>query len=229
MTGTGAQLRRVGQDIPQALDQFGIEAGRPESRTLLRIGAVGGIGHCRDRAATVRRTRPRRRHGRRATRSWHLGTALTAPGRTSIRPTVATQPSASAAPRTASVVSANEIIASRRSAIAVVPAWFASPGKSSRQRPCGQMSVPIADRLAEVDQAATLFDMQLDEAVDPAQCVWVRADRVRTPAGGSQRLRHREAALVDQAEARSAGQRAGDHARACAGDAEAGTLLVCRS
>ena len=33
-------------------------------------------------------------------------------------------------------------MASSRSASAVVPAWLASPGTSTRQRPCGQMSLP---------------------------------------------------------------------------------------
>ena len=35
-------------------------------------------------------------------------------------------------------------MASRRSSRRVVPAWLASPGKSSRHRPWGQMSVPTA-------------------------------------------------------------------------------------
>ena len=35
-------------------------------------------------------------------------------------------------------------IASRRSSMRVVPAWLASPGRSTRHRPCGQMSVPTA-------------------------------------------------------------------------------------
>ena len=35
-------------------------------------------------------------------------------------------------------------MASWRSSMRVVPAWLASPGMSMRQRPCGQMSVPMA-------------------------------------------------------------------------------------
>ena len=46
--------------------------------------------------------------------------------------------------RAASTVEASPIMASCRSSSRVVPAWLASPGKSIRHRPCGQMSVPIA-------------------------------------------------------------------------------------
>ncbi len=57
------------------------------------------------------------------------------------RPTVACTPRSRASLFAASTVYANASIGSWRSAIRVVPAWFASPVKSSRQRPCGQMEV----------------------------------------------------------------------------------------
>lgn len=68
------------------------------------------------------------------------GMALTPLGSTAILPKVARAPVSSASRRAASTVSAYVSIGSRRSARRVVPAWLASPRKSNRQRPCGQMA-----------------------------------------------------------------------------------------
>ena len=73
-----------------------------------------------------------------------LGIALTPPGVTTTLPIVATQPCVIAASRAASTAPAYPSIASWRSSSRVVPAWLASPVKSSRHRPCGQMSLPTA-------------------------------------------------------------------------------------
>src|SRR6478736_2496197 len=71
-----------------------------------------------------------------------LAMSFTPPGWTCTLPTVATQPCVSAARRAAMIRAARPSMASSRSASAVVPAWLASPGTSTRQRPCGQMSLP---------------------------------------------------------------------------------------
>ena len=66
--------------------------------------------------------------------------AFTAPGSTRTRPTVARIPSSAAARRTSTIPSAIASTGSTRSASAVVPAWSATPARSIRQRPCGQIS-----------------------------------------------------------------------------------------
>ncbi len=63
------------------------------------------------------------------------------PGSTSSRPNVARAPASVASWREASTVAAYACIGSWRSCISVAPAWLASPQKSSRQRPCGQIAV----------------------------------------------------------------------------------------
>ena len=73
-----------------------------------------------------------------------LGIALTPPGVTATLPIVATHPCVMAASRAASTAPAYPSIASCRSSSRVVPAWLASPAKSRRHRPCGQMSLPTA-------------------------------------------------------------------------------------
>ncbi len=65
--------------------------------------------------------------------------ALVPFGSTATLPKVASA-SAVAPARAASTVSAYVSIGSRRSSIRVVPAWLASPWKSKRQRPCGQIA-----------------------------------------------------------------------------------------
>ncbi len=66
---------------------------------------------------------------------------VTAPGSTRTLPTVAS--TRAARPRGAPPARrpANASIGSVRSASGVVPAWLASPTRSNRQRPCGQISV----------------------------------------------------------------------------------------
>ena len=71
-----------------------------------------------------------------------LAIALTPPGTTCTLPTVATHPWSIAERRAAMIMAASPSIASSRSSRRVVPAWLACPGRSTRHRPCGQMSLP---------------------------------------------------------------------------------------
>ena len=57
-----------------------------------------------------------------------------------------------------------------------------------------------ADRLAQVDQSAALFDVQLDEGADPAQRFGIRPDLVGTPTGAASAVGHADAVAVGQAE-----------------------------
>ena len=71
---------------------------------------------------------------------------LVPPGVGCSRPTVARLPRAAAISRMASTVAAAASIGSRRSSIAVVPAWLPCPVNRNRHRPCATMPVatPIA-------------------------------------------------------------------------------------
>ena len=71
--------------------------------------------------------------------------------------------------RATSTVAANGSIGSCRSANRVVPAWFASPAKVNRHRPCGQIPVPIPTGASRSTSESALFDVQLDEDTHPAQ------------------------------------------------------------
>ena len=153
--------------------------------------------------------------------------ALTPPGRTTVLPIVARQP-VSCRGRTSGQHGLGEqpIIASRRSASLVVPAWLASPGSRSRHRPCGQISVPMATGRPR--------------SIRPRPCSTCSSTKAptRRSASGSgpmspgrrpeaaQRLGHAHAVAVGQAERPVGRQRSGDHPGTRAGDAEPGTLLV---
>jgi hypothetical protein len=82
------------------------------------------------------------------------------------------------------------------------------------------------DGVAEVDEAATLLDVQLDEGADPGERLVVAPERAGVAPGSSHRLGHRGAVTVGQATGSVRTEDAGDDARARAGDPEAGALLV---
>ena len=78
----------------------------------------------------------------------------------------------------------------------------------------------------QVDQAATLLDVKLDEGPDPAQRLSVPADMLDRMAGSGHRLGHRHAVRVTQRPCRAGVQLAGDQAGPGARDAEPCALLV---
>ena len=82
------------------------------------------------------------------------------------------------------------------------------------------------DGVAELDQAAALLDVQLDERADPGERLVVAAEAGRVAAGAPHRLGHRHAVVVGEAAGPVGPQRPGDDPRARAGDAEPGALLV---
>ncbi len=82
------------------------------------------------------------------------------------------------------------------------------------------------DRLAQIDQAAALLDVQFDEGGNPSQRLVVAAGRLGDASGRAQRLGHRHAVAVAQGERAIGCQRAGDQPRTRAGNAEPGALLV---
>ena len=116
------------------------------------------------------------------------GIALVPFGATVTRPMVATALRAVAASRADSTAAASRSIGSSRSTSRVVPAWLASPSRSSRHRPCGQMPLGDADRSARVDQAAALLDVQLDQGADPAQRLVVAAELLGIVPGRAHRV-----------------------------------------
>ena len=117
-------------------------------------------------------------------------------------------------------------IASSRSSRAVVPAWLASPGRSTRQRPCGQMSLPTPTGVAEVAARARPCSTCSSTKVPTRASVSSSRPRCgRVVARRAHRLGHRHA--VASASPGPVGvERAGDDPRAGAGDAEPGALLV---
>ena len=64
--------------------------------------------------------------------------------------------------------------------------------------PVGPGGRTDGNRSAQVDQAAPLLHVQLDERPDPAQRLVVRADVLGVVAGGSHRIGHRDAVPVAQ-------------------------------
>ncbi len=88
------------------------------------------------------------------------------------------------------------------------------------------MSLPTPDGVAEVDQAAALLDVQLDERADPGEGLVVAAQGARVAAGAAHRLGHRHAVVVGEAAGPVGPEGTGDDARPRAGDAEPGALLV---
>ena len=141
MAGGGRQHRCAAEQVGEAVPEVGAERHHRRPGLLDRLGARGG--------------RDRRHHGP------YVGLVGAAgvqpgphPGRdrvgavraTVTRPMVATAPRAVAASRADSTAAASRSIGSSRSTSRVVPAWLASPSRSSRHRPCGQMPLGDADR-----------------------------------------------------------------------------------
>ena len=82
------------------------------------------------------------------------------------------------------------------------------------------------DGVAEVDEAAALLDVQLDEGADPGEGLVVAAEGGRVAAGAAHRLGHRHAVVVGEPAGPVGPERTGDDAGPRAGDAEARALLV---
>ncbi len=80
--------------------------------------------------------------------------------------------------------------------------------------------------LAEVDQAAALFDVQFDEESDPAERVPVGAEAFRVEPGAHGRFGERHAVRVDEGPGAVGVDAAGHQPRAEAGDPEPGALLL---
>ena len=87
----------------------------------------------------------------------------------------------------ASTAWAKVSIGSCRSAIRVVPAWLASPMKSHRHRPWGQIAVATPDRRGQLGQGPPLLDVQLHERAESAYQLRVCAERVGVRAGRGDR------------------------------------------
>ena len=79
---------------------------------------------------------------------------------------------------------------------------------------------------AEIGERAALLDVELDEGGDPAERLVVAAQCRGVAPERLQRLGHRQAVAVTQAQGALCWQRPGDDPRAGAGDPKAGTLLV---
>ena len=91
------------------------------------------------------------------------GTWFVEPGSALMRPTVATAPgSASASSCAASTARAAGTSASRRPAIAAVPAWSETPRTVQRQRSRAASDVATAERSGHVDEVPSLLDVHLD-------------------------------------------------------------------
>ena len=160
--------------------------------------------------------------------------ALTAPGTTRTRPTVPSTPSSSAARRTSSTPAAIGSTGSTRSSSAVVPAWFGTPAKSSRHRPCGQISLatpsgtpapaspraPPGSGIRPCSMCSSMYSPMRASRAGSAP------DGRRVVAGGGHRLGERDARVVAQGERALGGHRAGEQPRPEAGDPEPRALLV---
>jgi hypothetical protein len=120
-----------------------------------------------------------------------------------------------------------------------VPAWLASPRKSKRQRPCGQMADAMPTRSPDRSRARPCSTWSSTKAPMRASRsgsgpmpsgsyppFGVGTDAVRVVPGGLHGLRERDAVAVGQAVGLFDGERARGEPGADAGEAEAGALLV---
>ena len=80
--------------------------------------------------------------------------------------------------------------------------------------------------MAEVDEGATLLDVELDERADPRQGLVVAPEVGRVVAGPAHRLGHGHPVEVAEPAGAVGAEGPGDDPRAGAGHAEAGALLV---
>ena len=152
------------------------------------------------------------------------GTALVPLGATSSRPNVARGPDVPATPAAASAVAAKDSIGSRRSSIRVAPAWLASPVKSKRQRPWGQISLArptAASRCTRSRPCSTCSSTK--QPTRPSQSAG--PGRGSRP-GGRHRVEQGYAAAVAQLAGGRRARRTGGQPRAQAGHAEARPLLL---
>jgi hypothetical protein len=100
------------------------------------------------------------------------------------------------------------------------------PGEVKPPPTMGPDVAADGDGVVEVDQTAALFDVELDEAADPAQGVVVATDAVRVATRGRERLGHRRAVGISEAARTTGGHGTGDDAGPGAGDTEPGALLI---
>ena len=70
-----------------------------------------------------------------------------------------------------------------------MPAWLASPRKSNRQRPCGQIAEAMPTAVAGQVEGPALLDVELDERADAGEPFGVGADGVRVVPGALHGLR----------------------------------------
>ena len=153
---------------------------------------------------------------------------LTPPGSTRTLPTVATQPCSSAARRAA--MTRGE---AQHGVVAVLEAGGAGvvglTGMSTRQRPCGQMSLPTPTAWPRSARRAALLDVQLDERPHPGERLVVAAE----VDGSGRRARIASAIVrpvaVPQAAGAVGAQRTGDDPGTGTGDTEPGALLVAEA
>ena len=82
------------------------------------------------------------------------------------------------------------------------------------------------NRRTEVDQSASLLDMELDESADAREALRLCAERLRVPSRPTKCLVHRDAIRVAQSARLLRSKHPCGEARSDAGDAEAPALLV---
>ena len=229
MPGAGTQQRRAASSTPrEPLGQVRVERGLRGPGLSGQPTAVEPVGD-RRRAARPSRVDVDSSAPRASSQAVTAhGMALTPPGSTHEPcPRWPGSRVRSAAARAASTRRAQPSIASCRSASAVVPAWLASPGKSSRHRPCGQMSVPTPTgwpRSIRPRPCSTCSSTKL-----PIRRSVSGSGPIRPGRRPARRAAPRPCVIPSasvSAQRPVGGQRAGDHPRAGAGDAEPGALLV---
>ena len=201
----------------------GVEAGVRGRTTPPGPARLGGRRRPRPPPPVPRRRPARARPARRSPRTGSRSPRSAAPPPCPRWPRTRGRAAAS---RAAAIAAASASIGSRRSASRVVPAWLASPARSSRHRPCGQIESATATGRSS--------------STSPRPCSTCSSTKVPTRASaagsgptsaGSRPARRSASASVTPSASRrpsprSAGQRAGEQPGAGAGDAEAGALLV---